>query len=254
MTHPRQSPPGDAKSAAARTRCAAIVTAAGVSGRMGGSGKKEYRMLSGIPVLVRSILPFLHAGCRVPIIVVVPQGDIPRASALLDGRLPPDSVRFVEGGPTRQESVFHALSELSKDPPSLVLIHDGARPWVTEELILGVEEAAGRDGACIPVTRPTEAVKRVDGSGTITESIPRESLAMAQTPQGFRFAEIYAAHEKALRDGRHGADDAELYAAYEGVVSTIPGDAANRKITFAHDLQDGAAAEPDDPSGEGGGL
>ncbi len=221
---------------------------------MGGSLKKEYRLLSGIPVLARSIIPFINAGCRVPVIVVVPKGDIPRVSALLGGHLPAGSISLVEGGTTRQESVFNALAALAGDPPALVLIHDGARPWVTEVLIRGVEEAAGRDGACIPVMRPTEAVKRVDGSGIITESIPRECLGMAQTPQGFRFAGIHAAHIKARAEGRHGADDAELYAAYEGAVTTIPGDAANRKITFAHDLQDDAAGQQCGPAGEGGAL
>ena len=242
MTPPRRSRPRDAGGNAARTRCAVIITAAGASGRMGGCGKKEYRMLAGVPVLAHSILPFIRLDRYSPILVVVPQGDIPRASALLEGHLPADRIRFVEGGPTRRESVLNALRELAKDPPDIVLIHDGARPWVTEELIRGVEDAAARTGACIPVTRPTEAVKRVAESGVIMESVPRESLAMAQTPQAFRFSGIFTAHEKARTEGRQCADDAELFEAYAGAVSTVPGDAANRKITFAHDLEDEAEA------------
>jgi 2-C-methyl-D-erythritol 4-phosphate cytidylyltransferase len=205
---------------------------------MGVSGKKEYCVLSGVPVLARSVLPFLRSGRYAPILVVVPPGDITKASALLEGHIPAGSVRFIEGGPTRQASVFLALKDLAREPPALVLIHDGARPWVTDALIEGVEREAARSGACIPVTRPTEAVKRIGESGRILGSLSQDTLGMAQTPQGFRFKEIHAAHERADREGRRAADDAELYEAYAGIVSTIPGDAANRKITFVHDLHE----------------
>jgi 2-C-methyl-D-erythritol 4-phosphate cytidylyltransferase len=189
-------------------------------------------------VLARSVLPFVRAGRYEPIIIVVPPGDLEKASDVVKGHLPGGCARFIEGGSTRQESVFMALKELARDPPELVLIHDGARPWVTGALIEGVERGAARSGACIPVIRPTEAVKRVADTGAVLQSLNRDDLGLAQTPQGFAFRQIYAAHERAAGEGRIAADDAELYEVYAGTVLTIPGDAANRKITFAHDLQD----------------
>jgi 2-C-methyl-D-erythritol 4-phosphate cytidylyltransferase len=219
-------------------RHAVVVAAAGASERMGGAGKKEYRLLSGIPVLALATLPFIRLKRFNRILIVVPPGDIQEASGLLKGHVPVDGLCFVEGGSTRQASVFRALRDLADDPPSLVLIHDGARPWVSEELIRRVESAADRFGACVPVVEPTEAVKLLGESGFIVQSLHRGSLGLAQTPQGFDFQDILSAHERADREGRRCADDAELYERYIGPVATIPGEIANRKITFIHDMEE----------------
>ncbi len=217
-------------------RAAVVVTAAGRSSRMGGAQKKEYRSLDGKPVLAHAIAPFLlHEPSE--LIITVPPGDMDCVKSLLAPYMPAGLVlTTVEGGRTRQESVLRALRALRSRAPELVLIHDGARPWASEPLVAAVLEAAARFGACVPVVELTEAVKETDAAGWIVRHVPRHTIRIAQTPQGFVFASILSAHERAAQEGAACVDDAEVFALFGGPVATVPGDAANRKITFAHDL------------------
>jgi 2-C-methyl-D-erythritol 4-phosphate cytidylyltransferase len=203
---------------------------------MGSRTKKEYRLLGGEPVLVRAVRPFLEEGFS-PVVVTVPRGHPGEAAALLDAHLPLDSVRFVEGGATRQESVLRGLRSLAGEHPDLVLIHDGARPWLTRELVRRVAAAAGEHGACVPVVEVSEAVKQIELSGIVERHLSRQTIRFAQTPQGFLFARILAAHEKAAAAGAGCVDDAEVYALFEGPVAWVDGETDNRKITREQDLE-----------------
>ncbi len=217
--------------------CALILTAAGASVRMGDGPKKEYRDIEGVPVLARALLPFLAVRGISRVVVTVPAGDIARASALLAPHVSLAGVSFVEGGASRQESVRRGLAALRAAPPDIVLIHDGARPWVSAELIERVRAAAERCGACVPVLEAREAVKRVTEDGVILQHLPRQSLRFAQTPQGFSFARILEAHEKARANGVQCADDGEIFGLYAGPVEWVPGDPRNRKITWPGDVE-----------------
>jgi 2-C-methyl-D-erythritol 4-phosphate cytidylyltransferase len=218
--------------------CAVIVTAAGASTRMGARCKKEYRQIEGVPVLARAVRPFLSLTGISRIIVTVPPGDVPRARELLSPFLPLTSLCFVEGGETRQESVFQGLGALRETAPDLVLIHDGARPWVTHELIERVLAATARVGACVPVMEVSEALKQVDDTGVILRHHERSSFRFAQTPQGFSFPRILRAHETARDEGTRCADDGEIWDRYVGPVGWIPGISENRKITWSWDLEE----------------
>jgi 2-C-methyl-D-erythritol 4-phosphate cytidylyltransferase len=221
--------------------CAAIITAAGASRRMGAAGKKEYRGVEGVPVLARALCPFVVSGRFSRIVVTVPPGDIDVVASLVRPHVMLDRsgpiVTFVEGGVTRQESVFGALRALKPAAPGLVLIHDGARPWISRELIDSVIETTGRRGACVPVLEAAEAVKQVAEGGLIVQHIPRHDIRFAQTPQGFFYDSILAAHEKAHEQGILCADDGELYSLFVGPVSWVCGEPENRKITWPHDLE-----------------
>jgi 2-C-methyl-D-erythritol 4-phosphate cytidylyltransferase len=217
-------------------RCAAIVTAAGASRRMGGRTKKEYRLIAGIPVLVRSVQPFLDAGFA-PVVITIPAGHADEAAALLRPHISLDDVRLVEGGETRQESVFLGLRSLEQDAPLIVLIHDGARPWASAELLQRVASAAERYGACVPVTEVPEAVKEVGQSGIILRHLRRRTIRFAQTPQGFRYDRILDAHRKAREAGASCVDDGEVFEQFAGPVVWVPGDPDNRKITREGDLE-----------------
>jgi len=206
---------------------AALVTAAGASKRVGGSTKKEYRSLEGVPVLARSVLPFLSDSRFSRIVVTVPPGHVARAVDLLRPHAELSRIRVVEGGATRQESVYRGLIALSNAPPSIVLIHDGARPWVSPALIDRVAAAAEREGACVPVIEVAEAVKEAGDSGMILRHFRRHALRFAQTPQGFAFEKILAAHEKARAQGAGCVDDGEVYAQFAGPVAWVVGDPAN---------------------------
>jgi 2-C-methyl-D-erythritol 4-phosphate cytidylyltransferase len=223
------------------SRWAAVVTAAGASTRMGGT-KKEFRSLDGLPVLVLAVRPFLAGARRV--VVTLPPGRLPEAAALLSPHLDLSAIALVEGGATRQESVRRGLLALADDPPDLVLIHDGARPWLSARLLARVLAATERHDACVPVLEASEAVKEIDpaagAAAFVRRHLPRHAIALAQTPQGFAYRGILAAHEKARAEGLSFVDDAEVYARFAGPVAWVPGDSANRKITFVEDLEEGA--------------
>ena len=204
---------------------------------MGGSRKKEYRQLDGVPVLARAILPFLSLPGIARLVVTVAAGEIPNVRGLLSAHIPMRSVCLVEGGETRQESVFRGLGALRETAPDIVLIHDGARPWVDGGLIERVLAATERFGACVPVMEVSDAVKQVGDDGLILRHHERSSLRFAQTPQGFLFPQIMQAHQTARDQGTTCVDDGELYDRYVGPVAWVPGNPANRKITWPWDLE-----------------
>jgi 2-C-methyl-D-erythritol 4-phosphate cytidylyltransferase len=147
---------------------------------------------------------------------------------------------FVPGGSSRRISVHHALSLLSAYNPDYVLIHDGARPWVSAELIERIIDAAVRYKAVLPLLPLVETPKEIDGTGFVRRHLRRALVGTAQTPQGFAFPEILRAHEKAaereLRENFEYTDDAEVWGEFAGPVAVIPGDPENRKITFPGDM------------------
>jgi 2-C-methyl-D-erythritol 4-phosphate cytidylyltransferase len=215
---------------------AVVITAAGSSERWADQQKKEYAPLEGRPVLSRAVGPFLELIPALQVVITLPRADIPMVRHLLQPQLDTGRIRFVAGGKSRQESVCLGLESLRKQPPHIVLIHDGARPWIDRALIQSVLEGARKWGACIPVVDANEAPKRIGPSGLILEDLPREQYKLAQTPQGFLYRRILEAHRRAKANPRLFIDDAEVYAAYWSGVFTVPGDRMNRKITFKEDL------------------
>jgi len=151
---------------------------------------------------------------------------------------------FVSGGPTRRASVYNALLFLESFHPSHVLIHDGARPWIKPELIERIVDAAIKFEAVIPTLPLTETPKELE-DGFIKRHLRRGELCTAQTPQGFKFPEILKAHKKAEEREKAArvagevleyTDDAEVWGEFIGKVAVIPGDPANRKVTYPEDL------------------
>ena len=218
---------------------AAVICAAGASARMGGI-KKEYQKLdSGLTVLGSAVLAFASVHSIELIVIAVCAGtqDTARAALApetLSAQKP--KVLFVNGGESRRASVFNALSLLPQYTPSYVLIHDGARPWVTASLINDTLENVKKHGAVIPLLPVTDTPKEY-GSGFITRHLKRANTGTAQTPQGFKFPEIFYAHQKAaeIKDEEF-TDDAEIWGRFYGPVAIIPGDPENRKITFREDI------------------
>jgi 2-C-methyl-D-erythritol 4-phosphate cytidylyltransferase/2-C-methyl-D-erythritol 4-phosphate cytidylyltransferase/2-C-methyl-D-erythritol 2,4-cyclodiphosphate synthase len=241
---------------------AAVICAAGASARMGGI-KKEYQMLkSGLTVLAQAVCAFAAVPqIEVIVIAVCPgQQDAARASLApetLSAQRP--GIFFVDGGKCRRASVFNALSFLSQYSPGYVLIHDGARPWVTVNLINNTLENAKKHGAVVPLLPLTDTPKEY-GAGFsemrevfITRHLKRANTGIAQTPQVFKFPEILYAHQKAaemaakasakatanaatLAEDEVFTDDAEVWGRFCGTVAVIPGDPENRKITFQRDI------------------
>jgi 2-C-methyl-D-erythritol 4-phosphate cytidylyltransferase len=236
---------------------ALIVTAAGSSSRMGGSVKKEYLTINDggtdtVSVLSSALRAFLSTGLFSDIAITVPAGGEAEACALLErdgaigallcaNRTRP--IVFAEGGPSRQESVRKGLERLAasiaeegRPLPSIVLVHDGARPWVTERTIRLVADLAARRGAAIPGVNPVDTQKEIDADGKIIRHLDRSRILAVQTPQGFRFADLLEAHRKAAGDGRTYTDDAEIWGRYAGDAWVCEGDRENKKITYKDDL------------------
>ena len=238
-----------------------VICAAGASSRMGGK-KKEYLPLSSpaensLTVLGAVVRAFASCPRVGPIVITVPPGD---ESGLAMASIPPElcsvklpgceraRIAFVPGGRTRRSSVFNALLFLKPFKLSHVLIHDGARPWIKQDLIEKIMEAAIKYGAVIPALPLIETPKEISrdmgfpGLQFIQRHLRREAICVAQTPQGFAFAELLAAHEKARekeeKENFEYTDDAEIWGEFVGQVAVIPGDPANRKITFLEDLYD----------------
>ncbi|MDR1095536.1 MAG: 2-C-methyl-D-erythritol 4-phosphate cytidylyltransferase [Spirochaetaceae bacterium] len=256
------------------SRIAAVVTAAGSSARMAEGRplsavkavKKEYRVLPGcadadgkpLTVLGAAVSAFAAVPAIGQIVVTVPpdrEDAEDEARAVLPSTLC-SRVLFVRGGENRRVSVLNALRSLraSGCRYDFVLIHDGARPWVSRAVIDAVIGAAVIHRAAVPVLPSIETPKvlggpfdgagaaagdgQVPGYGFITRHPRRETVVFAQTPQGFAFGPLLEAHEKAAKSGAEFTDDAEVWAFAwpDTKVAAVPGEAANRKITFPEDL------------------
>jgi 2-C-methyl-D-erythritol 4-phosphate cytidylyltransferase/2-C-methyl-D-erythritol 2,4-cyclodiphosphate synthase len=144
----------------------------------------------------------------------------------------------VSGGSTRSESVRHGLAEVPADA-TIVCVHDAVRPFATTRTYDAVIAAvrAGADGA-VPGTAVTDTIKRVDTSGRVVDTPPRDALAAVQTPQAFRAAMLRRAHA----GGAVGTDDAELVEAIGGTIKVVNGDPANIKVTHPGDLERATSA------------
>jgi 2-C-methyl-D-erythritol 4-phosphate cytidylyltransferase / 2-C-methyl-D-erythritol 2,4-cyclodiphosphate synthase len=213
----------------------ALIVAAGRGTRFGGALPKQYLPLGGAAVLRHAVAAFAShpriAGAQ----IVIRDEDRARFDAAVAGLdvLPP-----VGGGAERQDSVRLGLEALARYKPSSVLIHDGARPFADAALIDRVTDALDRAPAAIPAVPLGDTIKRVAADGRIEQTVDRAGLFRAQTPQGFHFAAILAAHRAAA--GRVLTDDAAVAEAAGIAPLIVAGSEENMKITATEDL---AAAE-----------
>jgi len=215
-------------------RTAAILVAAGRGLRAGTGGPKQYRSIGGQTVIFRSMQPF----CTHPQISVVQPVLHPDDAATFNAACaglrhqPP-----ANGGATRQASVHAGLEALSSERPDIVLIHDAARPFVSEGLISRAIDAASRTGAAIPAIAVADTIKLIDADGNVADTPERARLRIAQTPQAFRYDVILEAHRRAARDGRSEFTDDAALAEWAGLtVATFEGDALNMKLTTPEDF------------------
>ncbi len=207
----------------------AVVVAAGSSRRMGGTDKLEIP-LAGRSVLRRAAEAMAAAPLVRQVIVVCAAERVAELSAAAWLRALPGSV--VAGGERRQDSVALGVRATSA---GIVLVHDAARPFVSPELVARVVEGVRRHGAAIPVLPVVDALKRVDGERIVGRA-DRSGLARAQTPQGARRELLLAAIEAHSGEPDEIADEAELLQRHGVEVATVPGEAANLKLTLPEDV------------------
>ncbi len=211
---------------------AAIVPAAGKGLRLPGSVAKQFRSLAGKPLFHHCILRIAHTRLVGRIVVAIPPGsDPPVLPEGLDAE-----IHLVEGGARRQDSVRNGLAALG-DEVSWVVVHDGARPLVTRELIERCLLGAGETGAAIAALRVVDTVKTGDAEGFIEDTRPREGLWLAQTPQVARRELLARAMEWADANDFEGTDEASLLEAVGVRVRLVEGSAQNIKVTTPGDME-----------------
>ena len=200
-----------------------------------GTSRKQFMLLEGSPILLHTIRKFASSAAVAEIVVALRAEDMEWARDLLKRENLGKPVHVVEGGDSRQESVEHALAALGPGT-ELVAVHDAVRPFIEHPVLEKVFSEAAETGAAIVGIVPVDTVKQVHRN-KIRQTIPRERLILAQTPQVFRFDLLKQAFAKAREDGFAGTDESSLVERLEQVeVSVIPGSDRNIKITKPSDM------------------
>lgn len=213
-------------------RVIAIIVAAGRGKRLGSSLPKQFLKVRGRTILEMSVGAF-EQNKYVDEIFVAANADYCELTEKLCRGFS-KLKKIVAGGAERQDSVRAALDCL-RGENGIVLVHDAARPFVSEAVINAVIEGTADFGAAIPTVPAKDTIRQVDGTGSRT--LQRETLACVQTPQGFRISLIKHAFEKAQAEGFLGTDDASLVERMGINISMVQGEDGNRKITTREDLE-----------------
>jgi len=203
---------------------------------------KQFTELSGTPILIHTLRKFAAVAAVSEIWIALRENEIDgfrdrlrtEAKDVLSKR-----VELVTGGEHRQQSVAHALNAVTASPDDIVLVHDAVRPLVSAEIIHDVIEAAKKYGAAIaglPAVDTVKQVERTSEGAIIKATIPRASVVLAQTPQGFRYDVIKKAFDEAAADGFMGTDEASLAERSGHEVAVVMGSPKNIKITTPGDM------------------
>ncbi len=206
----------------------ALILSGGSSSRMKGTDK-QFALIDGVPVIIKSILAFERAETVDDIIVAAKEESIERIKILSEEYGITKLRAVVKGGKTRTESAFNAFNAAEKD--GIILVHDGARPFVDNEVIGRVISSAEEYGCAVPIIPVKDTIK-VTENGFVTSTPDRSSLSAVQTPQGFRY-DIY---EKIISADADATDDSGLAEKMGYRVKTVEGSEKNIKITVPEDL------------------
>jgi 2-C-methyl-D-erythritol 4-phosphate cytidylyltransferase len=200
-----------------------------------GTSRKQFMLLNGEPILLHTVRKFAASPRISEIVIALRAEDVEWASDLMDRQRFAKTVRVVEGGDSRQQSVENALGTLAPDT-DLVAVHDAVRPFIDLETIDKVIDAAAEAGAAIVGIIPVDTVKQVH-LNKIRQTISRERLVLAQTPQVFQLDLLREAFARASADQFIGTDEASLVERLERVeVSVVLGSDRNIKITKPTDM------------------
>ena len=216
----------------------ALIPAAGMGKRMGASINKQYLHLDGMPIVARTISVFERSPLIDAIYLVIPAEEIPFCREhIVEAYNFCKVAAIIPGGKERQHSVMNGLRGMREhvSDGDVILIHDGVRPLITEEVLReSIAVARSHDGAVVAVPAK-DTIKSVE-NGNVTGTPDRNTLWQAQTPQAFRYSVIYSAHQAAETDHYLGTDDSSLVERVGGLMRIVQGDYHNIKITTSEDL------------------
>lgn len=214
---------------------AVIIAAAGSSSRMGTGVDKQFVMLNGQPVLWHTINVFLQLPQIRQLLVTVSPGNAERVAALLQTTVLDIPWQIVPGGAERQYSVQNAL-DCVDSAVDLVMVHDGARPFVEKDCVMESMRLAGQYGAAVVAVPVKDTIKSADQSAVVRQTLDRSSLWQVQTPQTFRRELLQQAYAQAAAAGVLATDDAALVEWVGGEVRLVRGSYNNFKVTTPEDL------------------
>ena len=212
----------------------AVIVAAGTSKRMNDGVDKLAVQLSGKPLLAWTISRFESAEIIDEIIVVTKKDEIAKVKEMTKSEGFRKVTSVVKGGAYRQQSAQNGLNAVSTDS-KVVLIHDGARPLIRISDIKKIVESAKENGAALLAVPSKDTVKEVQ-NGIVTQTLPRESVWLAQTPQGFRKELLQEAFSSAEKEGYIGTDEASLVERLGKDVAIVEGHSSNIKVTVTSDI------------------
>lgn len=222
-------------------KVSAIIPAAGQSRRMGLGTNKQFLTLGGKPVLAHTLTTFENCPEVQEIIIVAAEGEEDYCcQAIVEKYNFSKVAKVIKGGKERQDSVYRGILSLSPGV-DIVIVHDGARPFVTAGMIQSSIDGCLETGGAIIAVPVKDTIKIVNEEQIVENTPPRETLWSVQTPQTFRYSLLREAHETAKREDFLGTDDASLLERLGKRVKVIRGSYENLKITTPEDLIIGEA-------------
>ncbi|HHV30594.1 2-C-methyl-D-erythritol 4-phosphate cytidylyltransferase [Acetivibrio mesophilus] len=214
----------------------AVVVAAGKGTRMNMDINKQYIKVCGIPLLARTLKVFEDCSLIDEVVLVVSNSDMFYCKQNVVEAYELKKVKMlVAGGEQRQDSVYNGLIQVNNES-DIIIIHDGARPFINDEIIENCIEAAQEYGASTVAVPVKDTIKSADSGGFVKETLERSTLWAIQTPQAFLKDVIIKAHEKAADDGFYGTDDTVLAERMGIRTKLVMGSYNNIKITTREDL------------------
>ncbi|MGD6874448.1 2-C-methyl-D-erythritol 4-phosphate cytidylyltransferase [Sutcliffiella horikoshii] len=211
-----------------------IVLAAGQGKRMKAGKNKQFIELEGKPVIIHTLSVFEADPWCIEIKLVINEKEKDIFKELLH-QYPVQKIKeMVIGGEERQDSVYNGLTSLQS--AEIVLVHDGARPFISQEVIHHLVKKAAKEGAAIVGVPVKDTIKRVSKAGVVEQTVERSSLWSIQTPQAFRYAILKEAHDKAKAENYLGTDEASLVERIHVPVHIVEGEYENFKLTTPEDI------------------
>ncbi|MEG0736626.1 MAG: 2-C-methyl-D-erythritol 4-phosphate cytidylyltransferase [Longicatena sp.] len=209
----------------------ALIVAAGSGSRMGlGYNKLLYTFDSGETIIEKTVSIFLKDAQCTQIVLVISEED----REVFKKLFPQKDIVFTIGGDTRQESVYNGLKEVKEDH---VMIHDGARPWLSQECLKRILDELSVHKACLLMVPVKDTIKEVV-NGKVVQTFVRSNLRQAQTPQAFETKLIIESYEKAMRQGVVASDDAQVVElCSDEIVYEVEGSYENLKVTTIEDIR-----------------
>jgi len=218
-------------------KCVAIIPAAGIGTRFGGTLPKQFSEYESIPILIHTLKLFERIDEVSSVIVAITPSWEDYTNEMIGVHGLNKVNKIIAGGKERQDSVFNTLNTIQPNEYDIVIIHDAVRPFASSELVRKIIRTAHEFGAVIPALKPKETIKQIDENGMVQKTLDRSVLCAVQTPQGFKTGIIISAYKKAMEVHYYATDDAALveYAGYP--VKVIDGEESNIKITTQLDIQ-----------------